>query len=363
MPKVSIVLPTYNGEKYIRESIDSVINQTFTDWELIIVNDSSTDNTAIIVEEYRKKDCRIKIINNLQNKKLPRSLNIGFDAASGKYLTWTSDDNYYLPDAIEKMAEYLDNNQRVPMVCADMETIDEMGKITGSFIEYSEAEMYYNDCVGACFMYRSDVVKQIGGYNPDWFLMEDYEYWLRVLSQCGSIGHINQVLYRYRYHDSSLTGMKLSEIKAQLHKLRVANIEVICEKLKDNMRLLGLVFIEMRSMAGNSDSVDQFFAEKVPAFGIVKQYQADKPVLIYGAGDFGNRAFKKIGDHVINYIDSAPEKIGTYVNDTLVISIEEYLEFKKDKQLLIAVSDGKVGELLCDLYRRGVRECCLYQNL
>ncbi len=78
MPKVSIVLPTYNGEKYIRESVESIINQSFTDWELIIVDDCSTDHTAMIVDQYASEDFRIKVIHNKKNQKLPQSLNIGF---------------------------------------------------------------------------------------------------------------------------------------------------------------------------------------------------------------------------------------------------------------------------------------------
>ena len=103
---VSIVLPTYNGGKYIRDSIESILNQTYTKWELIIVNDCSIDNTYEIINEYAKKDCRIKIINNPINYKLPRSLNIGFENTDGEYYPWTSDDNIFKRNALKKMVEY-----------------------------------------------------------------------------------------------------------------------------------------------------------------------------------------------------------------------------------------------------------------
>ena len=92
VPRVSIVLPSYNGERYIKESIDSVLNQSFTNWELIVVNDCSEDGTRRIVEEYAQNDSRVTIINNEKNMKLPKSLNIGFEVARGEYFTWTSDD-------------------------------------------------------------------------------------------------------------------------------------------------------------------------------------------------------------------------------------------------------------------------------
>lgn len=99
---VSIVLPTFNGEEFLAQSIESVLKQSYKNLELIIVNDCSTDSTPRIIEEFAKKDSRIKIIHNTINQKLPRSLNIGFNAASGEYWTWTSDDNYYLENAIEE---------------------------------------------------------------------------------------------------------------------------------------------------------------------------------------------------------------------------------------------------------------------
>ena len=103
MPKVSIVLPTYNGSAFITEAIDSILNQTFSDFELIIVNDCSTDNTFQLCKDYAQKDKRIKLISNSTNLKLPASLNVGFSYATGEYFTWTSDDNYYKDNAIEKM--------------------------------------------------------------------------------------------------------------------------------------------------------------------------------------------------------------------------------------------------------------------
>lgn len=125
MPKVSIVLPTYNGDKWLKESIDSVINQSFCDWELIIVDDCSTDDTLSIANKYSSMDKRIHVIHNEVNKKLPASLNIGFRRAEGKYLTWTSDDNMYVSDALEKMVDFLDKNSQYMMVCTAMRDIDE----------------------------------------------------------------------------------------------------------------------------------------------------------------------------------------------------------------------------------------------
>lgn len=122
---VSIVLPVYNGEKFLKQSIESVLKQTHKNLELIIVNDCSTDNSLSIANSFEKQDPRVKVISNQVNQKLPESLNIGFRNANGDYYTWTSDDNWYEPTAIEDMLNYLLEKNDKDMVCADMTVIHE----------------------------------------------------------------------------------------------------------------------------------------------------------------------------------------------------------------------------------------------
>lgn len=97
----------HNGAEYLRESIESCLAQTFRNWELIVVNDCSTDESGAIAEEYAAMDERIRVIHNETNLKLPASLNVGFRQAKGEYLTWTSDDNLYLPHALQRMIDFL----------------------------------------------------------------------------------------------------------------------------------------------------------------------------------------------------------------------------------------------------------------
>lgn len=125
-------MPTYNGEKYIKESIESVLCQSFEDFEFIIVNDCSSDGTLSIIEDYAKKDARIKVISNPENIKLPESLNVGFSAARGEYLTWTSDDNKFKNNAFAVMNEYLDAHENISLVSCAMDYIDENGKFISS---------------------------------------------------------------------------------------------------------------------------------------------------------------------------------------------------------------------------------------
>ncbi len=201
-PKISVVLPTYNGSKYLAESIQSILNQTMTDWELIIVDDCSTDETPRIVGEFR--DNRIHYVRNGVNCKLPRSLNRGFSLASGEYLTWTSDDNWYAPNALERMADALDAYPELGLVCANRVLLDENDEVIMSQVLRPAVEMPERNCVQACFMYRRSVPNRIGAYNPDALLVEDYEYWVRVHNRF-RIGTIHEDLYFYRMRKGSLS--------------------------------------------------------------------------------------------------------------------------------------------------------------
>jgi glycosyltransferase involved in cell wall biosynthesis len=224
MPTVSIILPTYNGEKYIKDSIESIINQTFSDWELIIVNDCSTDNTLNIANQYAKFDKRIKVVSNEYNKKLPASLNVGFSKAKGKYYTWTSDDNMYRPQAIERMVDYLNLNSCCDLISCSFDYIAENGQFireTKNPNSTSDAIKLIHHCnIGACFMYRKEIADKVGEYDLNMFCAEDYDYWCRM-AICGNIHYKDENLYQYRVNSQSLTATKKDVIKQRTMEIRL----------------------------------------------------------------------------------------------------------------------------------------------
>lgn len=222
MKKVTVVLPTYNGAEFLRQSIDSVLGQTYKDIQLILVDDCSTDETPSIISYYARRDPRVHVIRNVENQKLPKSLNIGFSAAEGEYWTWTSDDNWYEPDAIMKMVRYLDENPDKGLVAADFKKYCG-DSITASHIDVTP-EHLLEGTIGACFLYRADIAKEVGPYNVECFLAEDFEYWLRMGLRT-KFGKINEVLYNYRIHPNSLTGSRMQEIMAVNLKVKESMIE------------------------------------------------------------------------------------------------------------------------------------------
>lgn len=202
---ISIVLPIYNGEKYMRQSIDSVLAQTYQNWELLIMDDGSTDQTASIAQEYANRDARIHYYKNPQNLRLPENLNRGFSLTKGAYLTWTSDDNYYYPKALETMYFAL-KEQRKEFAFASCDVIDGEGKIVECIMVNNHAPKKIVGCnpVGACFLYTRHVYETVGEYDPKLTLVEDLDYWQRICMNF-SPACISEKLYAYRWHDDALT--------------------------------------------------------------------------------------------------------------------------------------------------------------
>lgn len=222
---ISIVLPVYNGEKYLRESIDSVRAQTYQNWELLIVDDCSTDHSAQIAKEYESKDNRIHYYRNEQNLRLPRNLNKGFSLAKGNYLTWTSDDNRFKPTALEKMYRTLKSDLNAQFVFASCRIIDGEGKEVEYIMvdEKKKKQIIGSNVVGACFMYTRKAYKEVGEYDPELTLVEDYDYWQRIYTKYNA-AVIKEILYEYRWHDGALTStMRKETFNKNLEKMLLKN--------------------------------------------------------------------------------------------------------------------------------------------
>ena len=222
-PLVSIVLPTYNHGQFIGEAINGILAQDYRNYELIIINDGSTDNTSKVLSTF-KANKRIKIIEQ-ENCGLPKALNIGFSIAEGDFFTWTSADNLLSQSAIGTLVFAANRDTDVGLFYSDFQAIDEAGlpltdknlwriydrdKIDKSVIRLKSSEKLYRQIpvnfVGPYFLFRASLAKQLQAYSnmPG---IEDWDYWLRM-QFLTKFEHVKTsgLNYKYRVHLNSLSG-------------------------------------------------------------------------------------------------------------------------------------------------------------
>lgn len=212
-PRVSIVLPTHNGARFLAQAVQSCLEQTFQDLELIVVDDASTDETASILAEHGRADERLTVVRNDTNRGLPASLNRGFSAARGAYLTWTSDDNWYRPEALQDMLSFLEDHAEIDLVYADHTVVhEETGREEARVCEPAENLTEVN-VVQACFLFRRSLLEKLGDHNEKLAGAEDFDYWLRARAQGLRLAPLHRDLYVYRLHGGSLTEQLPREIR------------------------------------------------------------------------------------------------------------------------------------------------------
>jgi glycosyltransferase involved in cell wall biosynthesis len=206
-PLVSIVLPVWNGQRFLASAIESVLRQTFGDLELIVVNDCSTDRSLEIAKQYAANDARVRILDNAENLKLPASLNRGFEVARGDYFTWTSDDNLLHSTFVETLRSELEAGGG-DLIYSDFNSIDETGRFLGiSEAGAADGLVAYNT-IGASFLYRRAVHETLNGYDPMCFLYEDYDFWIRAYLAGFRFIRSKSIVYDYRRHSQSLTSTR-----------------------------------------------------------------------------------------------------------------------------------------------------------
>lgn len=214
--KVSIVLPVYNGSRYLGSSIKSCLQQTHKNIELVVVDDCSTDNTPRIIDDYREKDRRIVSLRNDRNLRLPGALNVGFTHATGSMLTWTSHDNYYAPNAIQTLVEYLCTYPDVDFVSSAYYYVDEDDHINPEIVYLPPFKQLPTiNTVGPCFLYRRKVYEAVGDFRAEAEYYEDHDYWLRVYRRF-KMARLHMPLYYYRYHPDSMSAMRV-RLRSKTH--------------------------------------------------------------------------------------------------------------------------------------------------
>ncbi|NJN10964.1 MAG: glycosyltransferase [Richelia sp. RM2_1_2] len=235
-PKISVLMSVYNGSSYLRESIESIQNQTFTEFEFIIVEDCSTDNSAEIIAEYAEKDQRIVVIINKENIGLTKSLNKGLKIARGEYIARQDADDVSLPSRLQKEALLLEKHPEISLVSCDIELIDSQGNFIGKCQRTCEPDLvswyllFYNRLAGhSQVMFRRQLVIELGGYDENRRYSQDYELWSRMID-VSKIAILPETLLKQRRHSESISASKSSEQKKYSLTQSKQNIEQLIDQ-------------------------------------------------------------------------------------------------------------------------------------
>ncbi len=208
-----MVLPVHNGARWLAAALDSVLAQSFADFELICVDDASSDGSPAILADYAARDPRISVRRCAANVGLPAALNHGFAAARGALHSWTSDDNLLRPDMLARLVAALDANPDAGVAHSDYQVIDDDGAAQGRVSVGPVDRLLLGNNIGASFLYRAEVTAALGGYGAHLFGAEDYDFWLRAAARFRFVT-LAEDLYLYRKHGGSLTNQRAAQIQA-----------------------------------------------------------------------------------------------------------------------------------------------------
>lgn len=304
-PKITVLIPVYNAEKFLNEAIDSILNQTFGDFEFIIINDASTDNSKEIILSY--KDQRIRYLENIKNLGVAKTLNKGLGLAKGKYIARMDADDISYPNRLEMEYKEITKDRMVAVVASFYDVIDESGKYLYTVKGASSAEeVYYalqfRNCLGhSTVMFNKRIIlNEFNGYNERRDA-EDYDLWLRV-SKKFKIIKVNRVLHRLRISNYSRVGQLKDKINDDARLIAQQNIQKTIKGEANPKTMRGLVRINSAILKNsptflNRSRVEkECIKEKIFVFVYSLFHSKVRPLFIplFIVYLFGKRCFQKL---------------------------------------------------------------------
>lgn len=214
---VSIVIPVYNSEKFIKETIQTVENQTYKNWELLLVNDCSTDDSKKIIEEYEKKDERIKLIDLDKNSGAAVARNKGIEEAKGKYIAFLDSDDLWDEKKLEKQLKFMKENEYA-FTFTSYEFADENGKESGKVVNVP-LKINYKQALKNTTIWTSTVIFDVKKLGKDLISMpdvrrgQDTATWWKVLKTGVTAYGLNEILSFYRRSNNTLSSNKIKALK------------------------------------------------------------------------------------------------------------------------------------------------------
>jgi glycosyltransferase involved in cell wall biosynthesis len=216
-PAVSVLMPVYNAADFLASAVQSILDQTFKDFELIIINDGSTDRSCEILDDFARKDVRIKLISR-PNTGYVVALNEALALARGEFIARMDADDLSLPTRFEKQVDYLQANLDCVLLGTNVAQMDVDGFVIGPMVDIAFGHKTINDAllrrgwpiVHPSVMIRADAMRKVGGYRVDYCPNEDHDLFLK-LGEVGRLENLNDLLVHYRKHDGSQSTQKMEQ--------------------------------------------------------------------------------------------------------------------------------------------------------
>ena len=206
-PEVSVIIPCYNSERFIRETLSSVLSQTFAAIEIIIIDDGSTDSTKEIIDSF--SDLRIKYFYK-QNEGVSIARNRGIGCSKGKYIAFLDADDIWLPEKIERQVGKMEKEKSASLIYSGFYIIDDNGLVMDTFNRESSGDIIKDlvligNTIGTSsgVLARREVFEDTGGFDPSLSTAADWDMWIRILNRYG-IAYIDKPLFKYRSHASGM---------------------------------------------------------------------------------------------------------------------------------------------------------------
>ncbi|MBO5453226.1 MAG: glycosyltransferase [Clostridia bacterium] len=251
-PDISVIMSVYNGETYLAEAIESVRNQIFKNWELIIINDCSTDSTSKILADFSLRDDRIKVHTNEVNLRLPTSLNKAISLSSGKYIARMDADDICLPDRLEKQYKFMEQNPDVALSSCRFMTVKNGVYMSGGAGGRCDSKalkamlLVANPLLHPGVIAKSVVMKEFN-YDVTLTCTEDLELWTRMAMKNQKIEILDECLLIYRLHDKQITSTTLERQHTEVLKIQQKYYESLLVKMDEKMQefyISGIYFKE-----------------------------------------------------------------------------------------------------------------------
>lgn len=208
-PLVSVIIPAYNAQLYLAEALQSILKQTYEDFEVIILDDASTDGTLVIANHFRLEDSRIQVISNETNLHIAGNRNKGIALAKGKYIIWQDADDISLPSRIEKLVNLMESDELLGIAGSNLQVFDETGDKEVRTYATGDADLRknlfkYSPVAQPAAIVRKECFDVVGGYNESYLSAEDLDMAFRIGCRY-KFGNINEILLRYRLSSTNQT--------------------------------------------------------------------------------------------------------------------------------------------------------------